>query len=211
MVEIRLSKRGKFRFKLCEILGWKLILVKKWKCRFKLRGLRRGGRTANEADRYGRSCCTAASVVRYDGKRQHERDRSREAADTGDRDPLRPPSLGDHRPAVPSSRLHGAEVRQLRLPPGRVRAAVGRLAVRTGDAAGGRRMLRSDDPGGARLGSGTRRSPKPHRDYDKSSNLQLASCRLQDETCTKSCKTCTSLVGLLASLPCNLRLLSCKF
>ena len=88
------------------------------------------------------SCCTtAASVVRHDGKRQHQRDRSRQDSDSSHRDTLRPSSVRHHRPAVPSTRQHGAEIGQLRLAPGRVRTAVRRRA-RSGHPGGGRRMLK---------------------------------------------------------------------
>lgn len=76
MVEIRLSKRGKFRFKLCEILGWKLILVKKWKCRFKLRGLRRGGGADSERSRQVRKVLLYCSVCRAIWRQTSTRKRS---------------------------------------------------------------------------------------------------------------------------------------
>jgi len=76
--------------------------------------------------------------VRYDGQRQHEGDRSRQDPHTGHRDALRSPSVGHHRPAIPSARR--VEVRQLRIAPGRVWTAVCRRAG-TRHAPGGRRRL----------------------------------------------------------------------
>ena len=87
---------------------------------------------------------SAASVVRHDGhgQHQHQGDRPRSGSDAGHRDALRPPPVRHHRPAVPAAgRGRCAALRQLRLAPGRVRAALGRRRGSRAAPGGTRRVL----------------------------------------------------------------------